>query len=134
MTTRRPALWRSFLKAFRGIRRVFSEERNFRIHVAAAAVALSVACWLPLSFLEVALVIIMITAVLLLEVLNTVVERVVDALAPRLSYLVRDVKDMMAGAVLLGALAACVVGLLLFGSPLVEYLCDTLFVCTAQTL
>jgi diacylglycerol kinase (ATP) len=88
------------------LRRVFVEERNFRIHVVAGVFALGLAGWLRLPVGQLALLVFTVIAVLLLEILNTVVERVVDALAPRLSYLVRDVKDMMAGAVLLGAVAA----------------------------
>lgn len=52
--------------------------------------------------------------VLILEVVNSVFEQLVDLLKPRLHYVVGEIKNMMAAAVLLASLAAAVVGGVIF--------------------
>jgi diacylglycerol kinase len=65
---------------------------------------------LPLSTTE-RLVLLLVTGlILVLELLNTTVERLVDLVKPRLSTYVRDVKDMMAATVLVASLFALIVG------------------------
>ena len=51
---------------------------------------------------------------MILEVLNAVVERLADLVKPRLHPILHDVKDMMAGAVLLSAIGAAVIGIFIF--------------------
>lgn len=53
--------------------------------------------------------------VLSAEVFNTVVERLLDLVEPRLSIHVALLKDLLALAVLVVSLAAFVIGLVLFG-------------------
>jgi len=105
---------RSIYHAVKGIVHVAKTELNFQIQLFFGAVVMVLMIVLPLQSWERILLILMIAAVLVLEVLNTALERISDALKPRLSPVVRDVKDMMAGAVLLTSLTALVVGILIF--------------------
>ncbi len=56
----------------------------------------------------------MIVFVLVLEVVNTIFEKFVDILKPRLHNYVGIIKDMMAAAVLLAAVGAVAVAIMVF--------------------
>lgn len=104
--------------AGRGIARVFSRERNFRVQTAIGLFVGIAAFVFPLRFEERILVFVLIFSVMILEILNTVVETVVDIMKPRLHFQVEVVKDMMAGAVLFASFAAAFLGILIFGRHL----------------
>jgi len=105
---------RSIRHAFRGLARVASTEQNFRIQLVAAGVVVVAMVVLRLAPLEMAFLTLAIALVLVLELLNSIFERMADMLKPRLHDLVKDVKDIMAGAVLVAALGAVVIGFLIF--------------------
>ncbi|MEY4722667.1 MAG: diacylglycerol kinase, diacylglycerol kinase [Candidatus Parcubacteria bacterium] len=108
------AIAKSFVYATRGIVKVFQEERNFRIQAWTGAAVVVLMFTLDLSVSEKALLSLAIAFVLVLELLNSVLERVVDILKPRIHHYVEDVKDMMAGAVLVASVAAAFIGFLVF--------------------
>jgi diacylglycerol kinase len=110
----------SFRHAFRGLGLVLARERNARIHLAAAVVALVAAALLGLTRAEIALVVVTIALVLLAEVVNTALERLLDLVHPGQSEQVRTIKDMSAGAVLITAIGALAVAGLLFLPRLVD--------------
>jgi diacylglycerol kinase len=68
---------------------------------------------LPLAAWERVVLLLAIVAVLVLELLNSAVERLVDLMKPRLHEYVADIKDLMAGAVLLAAFFSVIVGVLI---------------------
>lgn len=86
-----------------------------RFHVFAASVVWVVGCSLPLAPWEVAYLVLTVAMVLIAEVVNTAVERVVDlAAGSRLHPLARQGKDAAAGAVLLTAVHAFFAGAFVF--------------------
>jgi undecaprenol kinase len=104
----------SFHAASRGALRAFKFERTFRVMTAFALIMLILTATVPLQTSE-RLVILMITGLMLvLELMNTMVERLIDLLKPRLSTYVRDVKDYMAAAVFVAALFAAMIGAVIF--------------------
>lgn len=107
-------LLRSFKNAVRGIVSVFREERSFQIQLVAGAVVVLLMIILPLKFYEYIVLTLIIAMVLILEIMNTIVERFVDMVKPRLHSYVGTIKDMMAGAVLLMSLAATIIGIIIF--------------------
>lgn len=109
----------SLRHAIRGIYHIARHENSFRIQLVAACTVIVLIAIYPLATWERVLLIVMIAAVLVLEILNSIFERISDALKPRLSPIVKDVKDMMAGAVLITAVTAVVVAALIFWSYLV---------------
>ena len=106
--------FRSLRHALHGLCRIFREEQNFRAQVAAALLAVAASIALRIALWEAIVIILLCAGILVLEVLNTIVERLSDAVQPRLSHVVREVKDMMAGTVLLAAVAAAIVGAVIF--------------------
>jgi len=113
-----PSLLTSFRCASGGLLDVFRTQRNFRIHLTIAALALLLAAWLRLPHQEWASLILVIGTVLSTEVFNTSAEVLVDLTSPEYHPLAKRVKDVAAGAVLLAAMVAVIVGLLLLGPPL----------------
>ena len=103
---------RSFGHAWRGLRLAFATERSFRIQVAVALAVILLAILVPFRSWERILLLVATSAVLVLELLNSTVERLVDLFKPRLHPYVGDVKDLMAGAVLVASIFALIVGLL----------------------
>lgn len=104
----------SFMYAFRGIAYVFKTEQNFRLHTAVGLVVLGVAGYLKFSLGKMSLLVLVIMLVLMMEMVNTALERFTDLLKPRLHHYVSTVKDIMAGVVLITAVGAVVIGAMLF--------------------
>lgn len=111
-------LLNSFTHALHGMRVVFEQEHSFRVQIVVSIVTLILAGYYPLKISEVIIVLLLIGAVLALEMLNSVLERMIDAFKPRMHPLVKEVKDIMAGAVLVVSFTAFGAGLLIFGPHL----------------
>jgi diacylglycerol kinase (ATP) len=113
----------SFRYAAKGLIYSFGSQRNFRIHVITGAVVFSLGLWLGLSLERLAVLVLTVTAVLVLELLNTATEAVVDlAIGRKFHPLARIAKDCAAAAVLVAAAASVLVALLLLVPPLLEKL------------
>lgn len=124
---------RTFVKsvkhALRGLSDLFIAEQSFRIQVLASVLVLTLVVVLHLEMWERILLLLLVAAVLILEILNTIIERVADAVHPRVSPMVREVKDMMAGAVLLCSIVSAIVGGVILYTPFMELLCVILDIC-----
>lgn len=114
----RAHLFRSFYFAASGLRFLLRTQRNARIHVGVAAIACGLGWWLKVSRIEWAIVALTIASVLILEGLNTAIEAAVDLASPTVHPLAKVAKDVAAGMVLVAAVAAVVIGGLIFGPPL----------------
>ena len=110
--------YHSFGHAFRGWWYVLRTQRNAWIHAVAATVVFCLALWLHLPARDWAVLILAITIVFAAEFINTAIEAVVDLASPRKHPLAKVGKDVGAGAVLIAALAALLIGLLILGPPL----------------
>lgn len=108
---------KSFGYAARGVWYCIRHERNFRIHLGIAAYVLAFAPYFSLSRAEWAVLAVLTALVLCAEAVNTAVERTVDLASTERQPRARAAKDAAAGAVLLCALAAALVGILLFARP-----------------
>lgn len=106
--------FRSFRHAVSGILYALREERNFHFELAVALAVLFLAFHFPLSSLERATVFLSIGLVLSLELLNTSIERMLDMMKPRVHPYVKVIKDLVAGAVLIGAIVSILVGSIVF--------------------
>jgi len=112
-------LFVSFKYAWAGIIYGFQTQRNFRIHLAVCALAISLSVFLGLEAVEVAIIAVTSGLVLTLELMNTAIESIVD-LTVKQSYheLAKIAKDCAAGAVLVSALVAVLVASTLLLPPL----------------
>lgn len=113
-------LFKSFTYAFKGLFKTFREEQNLRIQATVAVIVVILGLYFKISPLEWSILIITITLVILMEIANSAVERVTDVLKPRIDGYVKDIKDIMAAAVMLSSLAAVIIGLIILGPPFIE--------------
>jgi diacylglycerol kinase (ATP) len=112
---------RSFYHAGCGILRMIRCQHNAWIHAAATVAVVVAAFFLRISRADWCWIILAISIVWTAEALNTAFEFLADAASPEFHPLVRDAKDVAAGAVLLTAVAAVVIGSIIFW-PYVERL------------
>ena len=108
----------SFRHAFRGWWYVLRTQRNAWLHVGIAAVVFILSFWLRLGALDWAIIILTTAMVFTAEFVNTAIEAVVDLASPQKHPLAKVGKDVGAGAVLIAALAAVLIGALILGPPL----------------
>ena len=104
----------SFGYAFRGVVAALRSEIHLQFHALATVVVAGLGFYFQLSALEWALVALAVGLVWSLELANTAVEAVVNLVSPEYHPLAGRAKDVAAGAVLVGAIAALVVGVLVF--------------------
>ena len=113
----------SFRYAAQGLVYGFRSQRNFRIHVITGSLVFALGLWLQLPAAQLAVLVLTVAAVLVLELLNTATEAVVDlAIGRQFHPLARIAKDCAAAAVLVAALASLVIALLLLLPPLLAKL------------
>ncbi len=105
---------RSLHHALRGLRLCFVAERNFRFQLAAGLLAISASFALPLLSWQRVIVWFVVMTVLVLELINSSMERLVDLVKPQLHESARDIKDLMAAAVLMASFFAVLIGLMIF--------------------
>ena len=115
-------LARSFQNAFSGIYYVLRTQRNARIHLVITTAVGLVGTWLGLGISQWVPLVLAAGLVWTAEIVNTAVETVVDLSSPQERSLAGTAKDVSAGAVLLSAAAAAVVGILILGPPLLARL------------
>ena len=113
----------SFLYAAKGLKYAFSTQRNFRIHVGFTLVAFVLGLFLGLNKSELAIMALTATSVLVVELLNTSIESVVDlAIGKRFHPLAKIAKDCAAGAVLVASISSLLIAVLLLFPPLLKTL------------
>lgn len=104
----------SFLNAFRGIYASILTQPNLRIHFLIASLVILVAVYLQLSLLHILVLVLTIALVILAEMINTAIEFLADAVTLEHNELIKQAKDISAGAVLLSAIFAALIGLMIF--------------------
>jgi diacylglycerol kinase (ATP) len=115
-----PAVLQSFNWAFEGVIHVLRTERNMRIHFGLATAVLILAFSYGVTKLELMALLIAISFVLIAEMVNTAIEATIDLATTSFDPLAKMAKDIAAGAVLIAAVNAIVIGYLVFADRLTE--------------
>lgn len=100
--------------AVNGIIEAIKRERNFRIHLWITLIVVIAGLYVNLQMMEWIFIILAIHMVLITELINSVVERVIDYLRPEYHPKAKIIKDIAAGIVLLSAITSVIIGLLIF--------------------
>jgi diacylglycerol kinase len=108
----------AFGHAFRGWWHVLKTQQNAWIHSVVATLIIILGLWLEIPARDWAVIVLTIAMVFTAEFINTAIEAVVDLASPVQHPLAKVGKDVGAGAVLVSALAAALIGLLILGPPL----------------
>ena len=114
---------RSFKFAFNGIKLLITREHNAWIHcftavcviIAGVAFGISTTEWIAVTFA--------IGTVLAAEAVNSSIEAIADFVSPGYNEAIKRTKDLAAGAVLIIAIAAAIVGLIIFVPKIMEIFC-----------
>ncbi|WP_020470213.1 diacylglycerol kinase family protein [Zavarzinella formosa] len=115
---RRTSRLRSFRFAFAGLATLLKTQPNARIHAIITLAVVIAGIVFKLTSPEWCWIVLATAAVWVAEALNTSLEFLADAVCPEFHPLVKHSKDVAAGAVLLAAAGAVVIGLLIFGPHL----------------
>ncbi|MBI2415051.1 MAG: diacylglycerol kinase [Candidatus Kerfeldbacteria bacterium] len=113
----------SFQYAWQGLKYVWINEQNFRVQIGIAVLVIISMGLFQVAIWQAIVLIMLILFVLVLEVVNTIFEKMIDILKPRIHSYVEVIKDMMAAAVLLASAGAVIIALLIF----VPYLVDLFY-------
>lgn len=111
-----------FSFAWNGLKELIRTEMNFRIQTIIFLIVLLIGILLQLTNMEWVIICLVSGIVLICEVLNTVVEKLVDYIKPEMHPTAKVIKDMSAAAVLIASIVAIVVGLFIFLPKIVELL------------
>ena len=106
---------RSFKYAFVGIWTMLKSQQNAWVHVFATVAVVTVGFVLGISPAEWCWLVIAIIAVWMAEALNTAIEFLADVASPEFHPLVKKAKDVAAGAVLISAIGAIIIGIIIIG-------------------
>ena len=110
---------KSVMYALNGIRLAFRSQRNFRKHILIAISTFSIAFFLRVDLIGFCMIIFANMFVLVVEMLNSVIEFVIDAYYKnKWAKLAKLSKDIAAGAVLLSAVTSAVISFLIFANKI----------------
>lgn len=113
---------RSHSHAWNGLYLIFTSQLNFRIQVIIGSLVAIAGIYFRLSLIEWYGIIFSMVIVLLAESLNSAIEKACDAITTQHHGAIKYAKDVAAGAVLVAAAAAIVVGLFVFGPHILPLL------------
>ena len=117
---------KSFKYAFSGISYVVKTSRNFKIQLIFAVTSLMIGFLLQISLSNYVILIATIMSVLILEILNTSIESIVDLLVKKeFSSLAKISKDTSAGAVLLASINSVIIAVYIF-VPKIKFLFESI--------
>jgi diacylglycerol kinase len=115
-------LIKSFAFALAGIKLCFRYEANFRIHAALTIVALLLSIVFKISAIEWIAICFCIAFVITMEMLNTAIEKLCDVVHKEIHPIIKKVKDIAAGAVLVSAIFSLITGCIIFLPKIIMYL------------
>ncbi|MFA5051497.1 MAG: diacylglycerol kinase family protein [Patescibacteria group bacterium] len=107
-------LVKSFRYAGRGFWYTIKNEQNIRLHLLISLVVIILMVYFEVALWQVVTLLMVMMFVLVLELINTIFEKVSDILRPRIHMYVEVIKDVMAAAVLVASIGAVVIGILIF--------------------
>lgn len=105
---------RSLRHAIRGLVYALKYEKNFQNEMAIGLLVVVGMFYFHVTRAEMVILTLVVIGVLVMELLNTIMERVVDILKPRVHPYAKLIKDLMAASVLLTAILAIIIGLIIF--------------------
>ena len=111
----------AFGYAWSGVWRLFRGEAHAKIHLLAAVMVIIAGAIFHLTSTEWCIIFLCIGGVFMAEAFNTAIERVCDKVSPEKNPLIKDAKDIAAGAVLLFVIACVVIGLIIFLPKIILY-------------
>ena len=116
----KPSLLKSFYYAFQGIKVNILTERNLAIHFLVMLLVIVFGFICNISITEWLICILLFGFVITLELMNTAIETAIDICMPQINPKAKLAKDTSAGAVLIVAIVAVVIGIIIFGPKILD--------------
>lgn len=113
---------KSFVYAGRGLRWLVQKEHNAWLHLVGSAIVIGAGLVLRISLNDWRWLVFAMALVWMAEAVNTAIEALCDHISPGFDPSIGKIKDLAAGAVLIAAIAAAVIGFLTLGPPLVRWI------------
>ncbi|ASW43661.1 diacylglycerol kinase [Clostridium isatidis] len=110
----------SFNYAIEGIIDTVRTQRNMRFHLLASLIILTICFFVDLSKVEFLVLLLTITLVLAAEIINTAIEATIDMSMNHYHPLAKIAKNAAAGAVLITAINAIIVGYIMFWDKITQ--------------
>lgn len=104
----------AFKAAFEGLYQAFKSEAHLQLHLVIAVIVIAAGIYFSISKAEWFAVSICITLVVVLELVNSALEKMCDLYSKEFDLRIKYIKDVAAGAVLVTSIFAAIVGLVLF--------------------
>jgi diacylglycerol kinase (ATP) len=111
---------KSFAHAGRGLWIFLKTTHNAWLHLLILAIAIVMGIYFGISYLDWVLLTLVAGMVLVAEAFNTAIEIDIDLTSPEYHPYARDTKDVAAGAVLISAITAAIIGVGIFGHYLLD--------------
>ena len=113
---------KSFTHAFRGLGILFRSTHNAWIHIGVFVLVVLLGKVFHITHIEWALVLLASGFVFSAEAFNTAIEIDIDLTSPEYHPYARDTKDVAAGAVLVAAITAVLIGICVFGPHILSFI------------
>jgi len=113
---------KSTLYAFRGLWWGFYTKKNLTVLLVAGLFVFPLLIWLKIPLKDFGIIMFFCVNIIVVEVLNTGLERLADVVDPKYNRQIGLAKDIAAGAVLLASISAIVFGFMVIWEPLMEKL------------
>ena len=108
-------LRKSFHYAINGLKILIEEEQNYVVHLTTASIVIILGLIFKIHAIEWIVLVLAIQVVLTLETINTAIENLSDFVSTERSDKIKRIKYLAAAGVLIAAIAAAIVGLIIFG-------------------
>ena len=105
---------KSFTFAFNGLKILFKEQYNARIHLLAIVVVVIAGAWFKLTASEWIAITFAIGLVIAMEIINTAIEQIADFMTTEQNPKIKKIKDLASAGVLVSAITAVIIALLVF--------------------
>jgi len=113
----------SFSYAIDGMKVLFREEPNAKIHLFVTICVIVAGSLFRISAIEWVAVVFAIGLVLSLEAINTSMENLADFVSPEKHICIKKIKDLSAAGVLIGTISAVIIGLIVFVPKIIGLFC-----------
>lgn len=105
---------KSVKNAFRGLYYIIKKEHNFRIHLIVSVFVILLGVAFQLAFIEWTILVLTIGFVIILEIINTSIEKICDFIEPNFNNQIGLIKDISAAVVLISSFISILIGLIIF--------------------
>lgn len=105
---------KSALYALNGLKTLFIEEHNARIHIAIVIAVVTAGFLLKISNTEWLVICMLIALVFSLEIINSAIENICDYISPQWNEVIKKIKDLAAAAVFVSSVISVICGIIIF--------------------